>query len=195
MCGRTGDWLPLLVASFMWGYGPQGYGPARLSKVLDGTQNRPAPPRDEIRRRLAESVRVLRAEGPGDAYALLRQGSGKISQLVPAFYTKLLYFAGKAVIDATGCRPLVLDDVLARRMRWLWKRRGVDTARAEWFWRGPSWTRRRYQIYLAFMHRAATQLSEAGPAWTPDLVELILFPNNPADTLGDAPDTGSPHPM
>jgi hypothetical protein len=197
-CRITGEWLPLLVASFMWGQGIRGYGPTRLSWILDGQPSRPAPALDQIRDRLAACVRVLDDNGPGDAYALLQRRSGRIPHFGPAFLTKYLYFAyfgANTRDDCRDCRPLVLDKVLAGRMRWFWARRrdepyGVDIARAEWLWKGPCWTTRRYRVYLAFMHRAATQLSAAGSLWTPDLVELILFSKNPADMLGHAPEAG-----
>lgn len=192
-CRVTGDWLPLLVVSFVWGQGDNGYGPSRLSWILHGKQDRAAPDLDDIRRRLAEALRVLHQEGAARAYALLRE-CGRVPELGPAFFTKFLYFAAK-VVEVPGTEAMVLDNVLAECMRWVWARRrnepgGGDAPPAEWAWRGPRWTTYRYKIYLAFLHRGAAQLSCPERTWTPDLVEMILFCRNPADALGNASATG-----
>ncbi|GGM27873.1 class I SAM-dependent DNA methyltransferase [Dactylosporangium sucinum] len=189
-CRATGDWLPLLVTSFMWGQGNNGYGPTRLSWILDGKDGRPAPSLDEIRHRLAQAVQTLADRGAAEAYELLN-GEGHIPELGPAFFTKFLYFAATA-IGAPPPRPLVLDKVLAARMRWFWARRdqesyGVDAAKAAWLWQGPRWTTYRYRVYLSFLSRAAEQLSTGGQPWTADLVEYLLFAGNPADVLDGFP--------
>jgi hypothetical protein len=184
-CGKDQEWLPLLVAAYMWGWGKSPIGPQRLAWVLEGRDGEPAPDREEIERRLKAAFDALDISA-GRAYELLTDKKRRIRYLGPAFFTKFLYFAGKTV--AMPCPPMVLDARLAERMRWFWDRRrgkryaagGRDPA---WLWRPPCWSTYRYRVYLAFLHRAAEQLSQAGPRWTADLVELILFQNDPGDTL------------
>ncbi|HEX5541636.1 MAG TPA: hypothetical protein VFX60_08730 [Micromonospora sp.] len=188
-CRMTGDWLPLLVTSFVWGQGDLGYGPTRLSWVLDGKQGRPAPTLDDIRHRLAQAVFVLARDGAAAAYDLLIE-RGSIPELGPAFFTKFLYFAGKTG-DVAGPQPMILDKRLAGRMRWFWERRRDEPYAAqarppEWLWRGPRWSTYRYRIYLAFLSRSAEQLAQSGQRWTPDLVEMLLFRRDPVAELGRA---------
>ncbi|MFE9679797.1 hypothetical protein ACFYO5_37845 [Streptomyces sp. NPDC006259] len=95
------------------------------------------------RRGFAPSGRglVLRAKA---AYAGLQSLAPEFG---PSFYTKFLYFVGKTVVSSTGPQPLVLDRVLARRLRSLaqtvgrenghdpdgstvWRVRGGATARS-----------------------------------------------------------------
>lgn len=187
-CRKSGDWLRLLVASFVWGQGDDARGPVRLGWILDGKQGRACPPLDEIERRLGESVDTLHQKGPVLAYQQLG-GSGKVPNLGAAFFTKFLYFASR-VGDPT-CRAMILDARLAGRMRWFWQRRfdrshAPGTREPEWLWRGPAWSSHRYHVYLAFLSAAAAQLSESGERWTPELVELLLFRHDPGADLGPA---------
>lgn len=186
----SGDWLPLLIAAFMWGWGKKGNGPTHLSWVLDGQQNGLAPrlTLDEIRGLLAKAVRILGQDGAAKAYEFLA-ADGHIPQLGAAFFTKFLYFAGKAT-DVPGASPLILDSRLAERMTWFWKRRrgepfAANARSAQWLWQGPGWSAHRYRIYLAFLNRLADQLSDGERRWTPDLVEMLLFRRNPATELGE----------
>lgn len=165
-----------LVATYVWGKGkrgaPGGSGPATLHKILafDGL--------DAV---LAAAVTALREHGAPQAYAALK---GQVPGLGPAFFTKFLYFTGPAVPPVHGVRPLILDRVLARRLRWMAaavgreSRHDVDGSVAAWVWSDSNWTPHRYQVYLSFMHSAANQLA-AGDSWpsgaAPDLLERALF--------------------
>ncbi|MFF0232682.1 hypothetical protein [Micromonospora sp. NPDC005254] len=186
-CRERELWLPLLVTSFAWGWGSRGFGPARLRWVLNGKAGLPGLPTSEIEKRLAAAVDALDRRGAGAAYQLLF-GTGRISAFGPAFFTKFLYFAGRT--DKARCPALILDARLARQMRGFWQGRAYEPyalngRSARWLWQGPRWSPRRYQIYLAFMSRAAAQLSVSGERWTSELVELLLFRRNLGDRPGD----------
>jgi hypothetical protein len=166
-----------LVATYVWGKGksgsPAGSGPATLHKILRGTEGLDAV--------LAEALTTLSEQGAEAAYAQLQ---GRIAGFGPSFYTKFLYFAGKTVSPATGPRPLILDQVLAQRMRSLAQAVGRQTGHdpdgsiARWVWRGTNWSPHRYAVYLSFLQAASRQAS-ATPLWpteaTPDLLEYALF--------------------
>ncbi|MEV6474920.1 hypothetical protein [Streptomyces sp. NPDC051657] len=171
---RTGaaasSWTETLIASYVWGQGVNGYGAHRLGKIL-----RPAP----VEEVLAQTVAVLAADG---AVAGYRRLSGAIAGLGPAFFTKFLYFAGGAVADIPGPRPLILDQRIARVLRAYTTRLGEETGLEEpvelaaWLWSDGGWTPHRYDTYLRWTHRATEQMAEA-THWplTPDLMELALF--------------------
>jgi hypothetical protein len=96
---------------------------------------------------------MLKADGAVAAYSrFLRGGESNVTWLGPAFFTKLLYFAG---FDRTpGPQPLILDRFVAKTLGW----------------RTTGWTATDYGTYLD----AAT--SWAGEyATTPDVVERTLF--------------------
>lgn len=175
---ESGHWLPLLVASFIWGQGLNGYGPARLGWILKGKRSAKARPAERIEESLSTAVEVLRREGARQAYASLRHES-PIPHLGPAFFTKFLYFAGLETPGVRGLQPLILDRRLAEQMRSFWRRR-QDPA-AAWRWSAGGWSAYRYEVYLAFLNTAAEQLSADGPPWTPDLVELLLFTPDPVE--------------
>ncbi|MER7812940.1 hypothetical protein [Streptomyces sp900116325] len=165
-----------LVATYVWGKGkrgtPGGSGPATLHKILafDGL--------DAV---LAAAVTALREHGAPEAYAALQ---GQVSGLGPAFFSKFLYFTGLALEPASAVRPLILDQVLARRMRQMAAVVGrqsghdPDGSIAAWVWSDGNWTPHRYQVYLSFLHAAADQLA-AEDTWpagaTADLLECALF--------------------
>ncbi|NES28152.1 hypothetical protein GCE86_08615 [Micromonospora terminaliae] len=182
-CRESGNWLPLLVVSFAWGWGSRGFGPTRLSWVMRGGWRSPRLGRDEIERRLGAAIDVLDREGAPSAYDLLLTG-GRIPALGPAFFTKFLYFASRS--QEVRCPAPILDARLASAMRCFWTRRSdepyaVGGRPARWLWQGPRWSTYRYRVYRAFLGRAAAQLSEAGERWTPDLVELLLFRGGPCE--------------
>ncbi|WP_037623056.1 hypothetical protein [Streptomyces aureus] len=165
-----------LVATYVWGKGkrgtPGGSGPAALYKILTF---------DGLDTALAAAVTALREHGAPEAYAALR---GQVLGLGPAFFTKFLYFTGTAVPPAHGPRPLILDRVLARRLRQIAAAVGRESGHdpdgsiATWVWSDSNWTPHRYRVYLSFMRAAAGQLA-AHEGWpsgaSPDLLECALF--------------------
>ncbi|MFE0351821.1 8-oxoguanine DNA glycosylase OGG fold protein [Streptomyces griseoluteus] len=165
-----------LVATHVWGKGKSGTragsGPATLEKILAS---------DDLGKVLAEAVAALRVDGARQAYeVLLRSANG----LGPSFFTKFLYFAGQAVPPGCGMRPLILDRVLAERMRTVAAQVGRDTGHdpdgsvAAWVWADGGWSPHRYEVYLSFMQAAAEQL-RTSDGWPPDaaadLQECALF--------------------
>ncbi|MFD5519595.1 hypothetical protein [Streptomyces sp. NPDC127066] len=165
-----------LVATYVWGKGkrgtPGGSGPAALHKILTF---------DGLDAALAGAVTALREHGAPEAYAALK---GQVPGLGPAFFTKFLYFTGLALPPAHGVRPLILDRVLARRLRQIAAAVGRESGHdpdgsiAAWVWSDGNWTPHRYRVYLSFMHAAADQLAayEGCPSdATPDFLECALF--------------------
>ncbi|MGW5505786.1 8-oxoguanine DNA glycosylase OGG fold protein [Streptomyces rochei] len=145
---ERGAYEEALVATYVWGKGksgsPAGSGPATLHKILLGTEG--------LNAILASVVNTLREQDAEAAYAELR---GRIAGFGPSFYSKFLYFAGKSVRAASGTQPLILDQVLARRMRSLaqavCRETGYDPdgSIARWVWRDTNWSPHRYAIYLS----------------------------------------------
>lgn len=168
-CSETGTWEELLVASFVWGVGPVGYGPSRLSKLLTSSS---------IGRALDEAIAELRADEAGDerpavsAYRSLLL-EHHIRGLGPAFFTKFLYFAGKA-IEVEGPKPLILDAVLARAVReqQVLHLDGAPYAKrdAATTWPTWGWSPYRYGLYLDVMERVASAVGV-----DTDVAELALF--------------------
>ncbi|MEU3854879.1 hypothetical protein [Streptomyces sp. NPDC029554] len=165
-----------LVATYVWGKGkrgsPGGNGPASLRKILSV---------ESLDTALARGVTALSEHGAEAAYAGLQ---GLVPGLGPSFSTKFFYFVGKTVPSATGPQPLVLDRVLARRLRSLAQAVGRETGHdpdgsiANWVWRDGNWSPHRYAVYLSFMEAAARQAA-ASSTWpsdaSPDLLEYALF--------------------
>jgi hypothetical protein len=165
-----------LVATYVWGKGksgsPSGSGPASLQKILTA---------ESLDTALARAVTTLSEHSAEAAYEGLQ---GLVPGFGPSFYTKFLYFAGKTVLSATGPQPLVLDRVLARRLRSLAQAVGRETGHdpdgsiANWVWRDRNWSPHRYAVYLSFMQAAASQAAASGtwpPDASPDLLEYALF--------------------
>ncbi|MEW2132895.1 hypothetical protein [Streptomyces sp. NPDC005435] len=165
-----------LVATYVWGKGkrgtPGGSGPAALEKILAA---------HGLEEALAEAVTALREDGARRAYEVLLKPSNGLG---PSFFTKFLYFAGQAVPPGHGPRPLILDRVLARRLRTVAARVGRDTGYdpdgsvAAWVWADGGWSPHRYAVYLSFMRAAAEKLRTAD-GWPADagadLLECALF--------------------
>ena len=166
-----------LVATYVWGKGkrgsPGGSGPVTLNKILAAGHL--------LDEGLADAVTALSEHGAVAAYAGLR---GQIPEFGASFFTKFLYFVGKTVKPANGPEPLILDRVLARRLRFLAASVGQETGDdpdgsiAAWVWRDRDWSPHRYKVYLTFMHRAARQVA-ATSGWpssaSPDLLEYAWF--------------------
>lgn len=167
---QSESWAEAFVATQVWGYGVTGYGPYRTRQVL-------AQPGAEAV--LTEAMSLLVDKGAVAAYEALNTLDG----LGPAFLTKFLYFAGLALPEVKGSRPLILDSVLAGVLR----RHATKAGRAvgyEWseaitkrIWRDSGWSSHRYDVYLRWMYAANDQLVAASINWpsAPDVLELALF--------------------
>ncbi|MFJ9147021.1 hypothetical protein ACIRP7_02890 [Streptomyces sp. NPDC102270] len=167
---QSQTWAAAFVATQVWGYGLTGYGPYRTGQMLA------QPGAEEA---FAEAVSLLTDEGASAAYERLQVLDG----LGPAFLTKFLYFAGQALPEVKGLRPLILDSVLAGVLRRHATKMGV-VAGYEWapvianrIWRDSNWTSYRYHIYLQWMYAASEQLTAGSIEWpaAPDVLELALF--------------------
>ncbi|GAA2223272.1 hypothetical protein GCM10010413_15420 [Promicromonospora sukumoe] len=140
------------VAACVWGTGAGGIGVARRSRPLHS--------RKDAGDRLLESMTTLREDGAVAAYRRLQKGGDtNLRGLGPAFFTKVLYFAGWDA--APGPRPLILDRFVVRAFN----------EQAELTWRTNwTWTRDQYALYLDTVARWASSW-----ATTADVVERQLF--------------------
>ncbi|GAA2112135.1 hypothetical protein GCM10009759_54640 [Kitasatospora saccharophila] len=144
----------LLVAALVWGTGTKARGVRRRGRVFAGT------PVAEIDARLGAALAALRERGPVEAYRAFNNEHG-IAQLGPAFFTKVLYFAGGGA-GAGPYAPLILDGVVSRAL----KRLGAVDGK----WPEAGWRTDRYRQYLDLVHGLARQRSVR-----PDQVEAALF--------------------
>ncbi|MGN9778797.1 8-oxoguanine DNA glycosylase OGG fold protein [Micromonospora sp. H33] len=152
---RAGEATPrqLLSAVLMWGYGPIGYGPWRTARSLEGDPDGTRHALDGLRAPILDED-VLRT-----AYRRLRDPKeSRLPRLGPAFFTKLLYFAGYRR-GAGGLQPLILDSVVARRLP---AGSGVSRPSA---WLTEEW--------LSYLSWAAGQAHRRGIE--PEEVEMALF--------------------
>ncbi|MEU2488818.1 MULTISPECIES: 8-oxoguanine DNA glycosylase OGG fold protein [Streptomyces] len=167
---QSESWAEAFVATQVWGYGVTGYGPYRTRQVLAQSGA------EDV---VTEAVSLLVDKGAVAAYEALSTLDG----LGPAFLTKFLYFAGLALPEVKGPRPLILDSVLAGVLR----RHAMKVGRAvgyEWseaitkrIWRDSGWSSHRYDVYLRWMYAANDRLVAASINWpaAPDVLELALF--------------------
>ncbi|MFE4748750.1 hypothetical protein ACFRIB_00390 [Streptomyces mirabilis] len=144
----------LLTASLVWGSGTKARSVARHARIFTTASSV-----SDIDARLAAALGVLRREGAVSAYFAFNNGE-RIRFLGPAFFTKVLYFAGHDH-PVGPWRPLILDSVVARALR---------VADAEVKWPRGGWTTPLYSRYLSLAHDHA---EEAGVL--PDQVEAALF--------------------
>ncbi|MGW1541376.1 8-oxoguanine DNA glycosylase OGG fold protein [Streptomyces sp. NPDC002309] len=143
----------LLTASLVWGSGTKARSVARHTRIFTSSSA------SDIDAHLAAVLRVLRREGAVRAYFAFNNDE-RIKFLGPAFFTKVLYFAGHDH-PVGPWRPLILDSVVARSLR---------AADAEVKWSRGGWTTPRYGRYLSLAH------DYAGVAGVlPDQVEAALF--------------------
>ncbi len=149
----------LFCASFVFGYGMYGVGPARLDRILRRTQ--PA----GLCAVIAEARRRLKKCGPLSAYDYLRGDDmrGKIPYWGAAFFTKLLYFADTP--GQTGS-ALILDNQTAWMVTQITGMEHLVDERN----RSERWTAYRYGVYLAWMTTVSGQLQVR-----PDFLEYALF--------------------
>ena len=159
--GRSEDTLwQLFVASYVWGQGKNGYGPARLNKIVRVTGQ------DDLAALIGEALKAGDQHGPMAAYDQLR-GDHRYRGAAPhwgaAFFTKALYF-GLRSDDATQS-PLILDRVMARRVTQL-----SDMPHLLYQGFGYNWSFHRYGVYLAWMGQTAERFEVS-----PELLEYSLF--------------------
>lgn len=153
--------MALFLWSQIWGYGRRGYGPYRVSKILQGT------PRDNPTISFSQTIgscyETLLEDGPVEAYRLMANNYW-IRGLGPAFLTKFLYFAGHGMSDRDhtpeSLQPLILDAVVSRAIQ---EEYGIKF--------GSGWGTERYREYLEFMSTRAR--AEYGVE--PDELEQALF--------------------
>src|SRR5262249_47214572 len=140
-----------LVGALVWGIGTKARNVTRHLRLFAAA---------DVPRKLGSSVRVMAADGPKRAYEVL-SGENHVRYLGPAFFTKLLYFAGMHHCAGTLV-PLILDDNV---------RIGMNALR--WTsWPSTGWTASQYEEYLRVGNDWASQWA-GGVA--PDLIELALF--------------------
>jgi hypothetical protein len=121
----------LLVASLVWGSGTMARTVSRRARIF--RRSSPA----DIDDRLGKALDVLHTRGSVEAYWAFNSDQW-IPYLGPAFFTKVLYFAGH---DAgADLRPVILDSVVTRALR---ADGAVDSA-----WPKNGWTTPQYKRYL-----------------------------------------------
>jgi hypothetical protein len=155
----SGGVRALLVAACMWGTGTRGYGPARTLAALNA---------DPDGAKLEHNLKALRQEHPSEddllaAYQMFNKASPThLHRLGPAFFSKLLYFAGYRR-GVGGVQPLILDKWVAGRLP-----AEAGPARAlGWGWPSAQW--------IAYLRWAAGQASRPEFGGEPDAVEMALF--------------------
>lgn len=147
----------LYVAAAVWGTGTKAQGVARRCRPF--TENPPG----AVGERLADAIGTLRNKGAVEAYDALRYGPGRIKQLGPAFFTKVLYFAGHpGAMPDVWPRPLILDRFVVDALNLT---RGTT-------WRTAGWSTEQYATYLDLAHDWAAVWGEGVE---PEVVEAALF--------------------
>jgi hypothetical protein len=144
----------LLVAALVWGTGTKAQSVNRRARVFEHSSQA------GIDGRLGEALDVLRAQGAVAAYRAFNNDQ-HVPHLGPAFFTKVLYFAGHDSAAAPH-RPVILDSVVSRAL----KAKGVVDAS----WPGNGWTTDQYRLYVDGVHEYAQARGVL-----PDQVEAALF--------------------
>lgn len=143
----------LLTATLAWGAGTKARSVTRCAKIFAGSDAA-----GRIDKRLASALEILRSRTAVEAYYALNNDD-HIPCLGPAFFTKVLYFAGHE--RATGPhRPLILDRLVALALR-------EHTGDA---WPTSGWRTPWYDRYVTVAHELADR---AGVL--PDQIEAALF--------------------
>ncbi|MEU5697284.1 hypothetical protein [Streptomyces aurantiacus] len=151
--GTTEGRRHLLTAALVWGTGTKAQSVARRARVF--AESSP----QGIDTRLETVLGILREKGAVDAYYAFNN-SQRIRFLGPAFFTKVLYFAGHD--QPTGpWRPLILDRFVARSLR------SIDTDAK---WPGGGWRTPHYSRFLSLAHTCAQEADVL-----PDQIEAALF--------------------
>ncbi|MFD5516357.1 hypothetical protein [Streptomyces sp. NPDC127066] len=144
----------LLVAALLWGNGTKVRSVRRSARVFQNST------RADLGARLYEALDVLREQGAVAAYRAFNNDQ-HIPYLGPAFFTKVLYFAGHESAAAHH-RPVILDSVVSRALR--------ATGTVEAGWPDNGWTTAQYGRYVAMVHDCAQARGVL-----PDQVEAALF--------------------
>ncbi|MFF0086036.1 hypothetical protein ACFYR1_41045 [Streptomyces canus] len=144
----------LFVASLVWGTGTKAQSVNRRARIFQHSS--PA----DIDARLCEALDVLRERGAVDAYRAFNNDH-RIPHLGPAFFSKVLYFAGHDTA-VSHHRPVILDSVVSRAL----KAEGV----ADGSWPENGWSSDRYRLYVDGVHSYARSRGVL-----PDQVEAALF--------------------
>ena len=145
------DPVDLFLISMVWGYGKVGYGPRRITDILNQVGA------DDKLRAIVETTRNGGAAAGWNALL----NTHRIGGLDMSFGTKLLYFAGYTT--SHGPRPLILDNVVRIALQ----NAAPGTV--------PASGRVHRDDYLRYL-----QLAEdwaADPDWNvePDVIEYALF--------------------
>lgn len=206
-CRRADTWVPLLLATYAWGMGSTGYGPARLTSILQRPLNDPRLVL-ELDDTLREAVRSLDTD-PLRAYAYLRgqqtkeygtaSGTRRVPGWGPAFFTKFLHFASESLEPAKG-RALILDKRVADALRRL-TRDALDLKRwseetpartaatntgeiARRAWAEGNWWTGRYRTYLNYVQARHHQVIREISDWPndPGVLEVALWKGYPHDS-------------
>ncbi|MDH6228169.1 hypothetical protein [Streptomyces sp. MJP52] len=143
----------LLTAALAWGTGTKARSVARCAKIFAE-----ADAADRINEHLASALDVLRNKTAVEAYYAFNNDD-HIAYLGPAFFTKVLYFAGHERPTGTH-RPLVLDRLVAIALQEL----TGDT------WPTSGWKTPWYNRYLTVAHELAQRADVL-----PDQIEAALF--------------------
>lgn len=204
-CRERDDWVPLLLATFAWGMGTTGYGPARLKAILhwgDSSRRRV----DDLNLVLSAAVQHLLLD-PVHAYAYLRGqndarygtagGVKRVPGWGPAFFTKFLYFASAALLPQSPRPALILDMRVAQTLRRLTHEglafegpSGLRIAQnskvtadelAKWAWADGGWWAGRYMAYLDYVLKRQRELQQRLPSWPhdPAMLEVALWRRYP----------------
>ncbi|MGW2525031.1 8-oxoguanine DNA glycosylase OGG fold protein [Streptomyces sp. NPDC001617] len=129
----------LLVAALVWGNGTKVRSVRCSARVFRNSTCA------DLDARLREALDVLRERGAVAAYRAFNNDQ-HIPYLGPAFFTKVLYFAGH---DRPGAhhRPVILDSVVSRALR--------ATAAVDADWPDNGWTTEQYGRYVVMVHEYA----------------------------------------
>ena len=158
----------LLTASFIWGWGPVGYGPRRLRAIRAAAGDQLEP---SLRRALDAVHKDAASPDPIAGYACLYGGYdyqeraapghepwSRLHGFGPAFFTKFLYFSTPGA--------LILDNRLANAVHRLSHLPNLVTGNGQ----SQAWTPYRYSVYLHWMTQTARTVGVK-----PEVLELTLF--------------------
>jgi hypothetical protein len=171
------DATDLFTASFMWGWGPTGFGPSRYSDIRTAAGDRLEP---SLRKVLSQINKDPRSPDPIAGYVQFYGGWdhddrapagdarwARLHKYGPAFFTKFLYFSTPGT--------LILDNRLANAVYELSGLPKLVTKQG----RSLPWTPYRYAVYLHWMQQTADTLGTA-----PEMLEATLF-QPPTDPLAE----------